>query len=602
VFSEPRAQELHAGHALHGDNIQVGSWPMRAVGTAAVMRRGLWSLLAPLAGAALTGCAGWDSPRRAYALPPTPIPFAPHGFEVLEEWRWADTLERTRPTGLARSALGSEAFGLLPARDFRLTTGDCADCRTPQAVLWHFRDEVVAVPAPDLPQIGLDTRALNERATEHRGATLGVPAEAPETTLPYPSVVWVAAPEVIEDAMLSSDGERLTRGDESIPLALTPPIPTNHTYVDESTVRFFARRPVRVRGVTHSDGDRAEKRFVARTIWPRDADIDASSLRLAPLRRNEMLGTLVEAQQGAEADSFPVRLLWERSPGAAGDLAGKPVVALVLSGAQGDDDGGRAGHLGIATGTFGPRGEWSDWLVDNFYPLDDPSAKGIIPASLPMDNYLFDVNSGQLYWRPGHMLVAVLREPRVASRVHAALQETLFDLYCREIEFHMSRRNSTAMSIDPLRALGWRIPPAGRTSRIFGVAVYPVALIATRSFRTAGDLFSALSAETTRLLPRVAFEVAGHDLLYLAAQSAAGTLEEPTELERMLADDIEALMFVNLPQVPSARRMGTHPVRSLLIYGAHLQATPLPFESAPDTELLEFPDGLEKTCWPERAD
>ena len=33
---------------------------------------------------------------------------------------------------------------------------------------------------------------------------------------------------------------------------------------------------------------------------------------------------------------------------------------------------------------------------------------------LPMDNYLMDLNSGQSYYRPSYMLVAVLKHPDTA--------------------------------------------------------------------------------------------------------------------------------------------------------------------------------------------
>src|SRR5690606_7190277 len=112
--------------------------------------------------------------------------------------------------------------------------------------------------------------------------------------------------------------------------------------------------------------------------------------------------------------------------------------------------------------------------------------------------------------------------------------------------------NSTALAIDPLRELGWRIPGVGPTSRIAGVAAAPVAAIVRRSFRVARSAYATFAAERTRLLPRVAFEVAGHDLLQLAAPGAREG-DGLTAFERMLAEDVQGLLFVRLPQVPSAR-------------------------------------------------
>jgi hypothetical protein len=401
----------------------------------------------------------------------------------------------------------------------------------------------------------------------------------------------------VDHAWLSEDARTLVVGGAELDLAVTPRIATNRAYVDASTAHFFARRAVRVRGAIRPDG--RETVFVARTIWPKDARLEVEALTPEPLRPNELLGTLVEAQSGAPPGAFSARLLYERGELSAGTggrrWAGRSVLAFVLTGAQGDDDGSRGGHFAVGTGVLGPQGEWSDWLVNNFYPLVDVSAKGIIPATLPMDNYLLDLNSGQLYYRPGYMLVAVLRRPRAAAAVQGALQRTMLQLHCGEIDFDLARLNSTAMTIDPLRELGWRIPRLGPTSRLAGMLAAPFAALLDRNLSTGRDMFAMLSEERTRLLPRVAFEVAGHDLLSLAAEGASESADL-TPFERVLAEDVDAILFVRLPQVPSSRRFGTYPVRSLLAYGAGLLADPGQFESALDAGTRELPESLAGSC------
>jgi hypothetical protein len=406
-------------------------------------------------------------------------------------------------------------------------------------------------------------------------------------------VLWVGAPTVLEGARLSADARTLSVEGTEVGLALTPQIPTNHSYADYSTASFFGRRPLRLRGAMHRDD--ARETFVARMLWPEDARIDSGSLTLEPLVENEMLSTLIEAQPASGA-AFPARLLFERSPGAPRDWAGRPVLALVLSGAQADDDGARAGHLAAATGLMGPQGEWHDWVADNFYPLAQTSSKGIVSASVPMDNYLLDLNSGQLYYRPGYMLVAVLREPAVAGDIHTALQQTLLDYYCQAFEFDQAALNSTAMTIDPIRALGWRIPRTGPTSRVAAVLAAPIATVARFSVSRGRAVYRAFTAETSRMMPRVAFEVAGHDLLYLASRGAGRT--DLTPFEQRLADDVEAVLFVRLPQVPSERRVGTFPARSLFTYGAQVFTAPTEYESGPDTRPQTLPDGLTDSCPP----
>ncbi|HEY8521927.1 MAG TPA: hypothetical protein VIN61_17780 [Gammaproteobacteria bacterium] len=535
--------------------------------------------------AAVCGCRGTlDSPRKPYWLPPAAAVAAeppesgdePGTFRSLEGWIWSQAVDAPERFPAASGALRERVLGLYPTRDFRLVGGECRDC-APPAALARLRGEIVAVPDP----------------ADARAAATGGTADSPPMA-PLPPLVWMGAPQLIEHAALAPDGHALTVDGATIPLLVTPKLPTNAAWADASTVSFFTQRPLRVRGATHVEGDRAV--FVARTLWPEDMRLAPDGLRLEPLRRGETLGTLIEAQATAEG-AFAVRLLFERAPGTRG-AAGKPVIAFVLSGAQADDDGSRGGHLAVGTGIVGPRGEWADLLVDNFYPLREPNAKGIVPAPVPMDNYLLDLNSGQLYYRPAYLLVAVLARPRAAEAVQAALQDTMLRLYCGEIEFDLATMNSTALTIDPIRALGWRIPRTGPTSRMAGVIAAPLAGIVRRRFASARDAFAMFTEEKTRLLPRVAFEVAGHDLLYLVGRGNSDDADDLTPFERHLVEDVDAILFARLPQVPSSRRFGTHPVRSLFVYGAEVLADPLDFESAPVRETSEGAAGAAATCTP----
>src|SRR6185503_3116466 len=57
----------------------------------------------------------------------------------------------------------------------------------------------------------------------------------------------------------------------------------------------------------------------------------------------------------------------------------------------------------------------------------------------------------------------------------------------------------------------------------------------------------------------VAFQAAGGDLLERVAAGAA----PGTPYERMLGEDLEALIYVRIPQFPSSRAFGEAPVASL---------------------------------------
>jgi hypothetical protein len=537
-------------------------------------------LVALLTTGAWSGCASRiESPRDPYMLagPETIVGDAPDArrdaFEVLDQWNWSDTLDAGSPSPFARPALAKGKLGLHAARRFRLADSRCGDCPTPAAALWHFPYEVLAVPTTG-------SAVIDAQLEEYAQPAL------------LPSLVWLGSPEVVDRASIGPDGLTVSVGDEVRPLALPPRNPLDRSDLDASTAAFFSQREVRLRGASHVDDGR--EAFVARTIWPQDSGIRRESLTLAPLAKGELLTRLVDAQIVGETSAFPARLLFERGSVANAGWAGKPTIALVLSGAQGDDDGAGAGHLGVATGFFGPDGEWSDWLVENFYPHRVASVKGIVSASVPMDNYLLDVNSGQLFFRPAYMLVAVLRRPDAAHEIQGALQRTMLDHYCRRIEYDAATRNSTAMSIDPLRQLGWRIPAAGPTSRFAGVLGAPVAAGSQASLSAGRDFMRGMATETTRLLPRVAFEVAGHDLLYLV--QARPPAAELTRFEQRLVDDVEAVVFVRLPQVPSTRRNGTYPVRSLLQYGARVRSDPSERQAAPSGEYRALPDELKRDC------
>lgn len=61
-------------------------------------------------------------------------------------------------------------------------------------------------------------------------------------------------------------------------------------------------------------------------------------------------------------------------------------------------------------------------------------------------------------------------------------------------------------------------------------------------------------------------------------------------------EDVEAVLFVRLPQVPSERRVGTFPPHSLFTYGAKVFVDPTEFETAPETGERQLPQALEDAC------
>ena len=418
-----------------------------------------------------------------------------------------------------KNALDGERLGLFSADGFRQVKGSCSDCASVRQGLWYFRDELLAVP------------------------------RHPETA--RPGLVWLGSPLLLDEAAILADGSGVRGTDGATAgLLLAPRLASNRAWWDASTTAFFAQRQVRLRGSLRSDGG-----FVARTVWPRDFVISADKVQTAAQPAD--LTALVRAG-GAQ---YATRLLWERTPGVARDWKDKAVIGIMLNGAQGDDDEAHGGHFAIATGTLGAKGEWSDWMVNNFYNLDTVSEKGIIAAPVPMDNYLMDVNSGQQYYRPSTMLVAVLRDPRTAMAYQARMQGVFDQFYRHEIVYRHAAANCAGISLDAFRELGWNVPARGPTSVLKAVGAYAFLAARDRSLASGRKIYDYLTEEQVRLYPAVAFDALGTDLLGLVG--ATGGIERVlTPYEQSLQNDIEALVLVTIPQIPSSRAMGTAPVFS----------------------------------------
>jgi hypothetical protein len=458
------------------------------------------------------------------------------------------------PSGV-RDALAEERLGLFPGREYRLTGGRCSDCPAPRQALWYFEDDLVAVPR--------DTGG-------HR-----------------PSLVWVGAPDLLSGVRLAPGGGAVEREGTTLPLELAPRLRTNRSYYDATSAAFFSRRPLRIRGRCE------DSRFVARQIWPEDYRLAGPQLDTRPLSSGDSMASLITARGGGVRAPFEARVLWRR-PGSTPDLAGQSVLALVLSGAQGDDDEAHGGHFAIATGGVGPKGEWHDWMVNNFYNLDFVSEKGIVAARVPMDHYLMDLNSGQSYYRPVYVLALVLRQPQAARRYQDAIDPVYDRLYRHEFQYHHAALNCTGISMDALRGCGWKIPRKGPTSRTKATAAFFYMWAKERSLSKGESTFDYLSEEQTRLLPRAAFEAAGNDVLRMA-RGTPGRV--PTEYERALAEDLTAVVFMRVPQIPSSRAWGQYPIGSFSEYQRRVPSDTSKWKIV-SVDARPFPESLRDTPAP----
>ncbi|MCC6868925.1 MAG: hypothetical protein IT522_08885, partial [Burkholderiales bacterium] len=401
-----------------------------------------------------------------------------------------------------------------------------------------------------------------------------------------PPLVWTAAPLVARGARLAADGSSLAVQGITLPVRPAAKIPLNRSYYDTSSIAWLAPHRLTVRGSA------TQGVFTMRTVWPEDFVLGPSAPppRATPAAASPALALralLREAPHGGADAPYAAHTLWQRA-GVPGDWRGKPVLALMLNGAQGDDDEAHAGHFALVTGRIAADGQIGDWLVNNFYSLDIESEKGIIAAPVMLDNYLGDLNAGQNWYRPTYMIVAVLRNERTAALVQSALNRVYNQFYRHQLVYYHPMVNCTSISVDTLRALGWPVRARGPTGRALAWLAFPYLVLRERSLAKAMHTFDYLATDQTRLLPAVALEEAFGGLLALARGEVPPGAEG---LARDLRDDLDALAFVRIPQFPSSRAPGDAPVASMAEYRARLPRDRTRMQIVPVPER-PFPDAL----------
>ena len=453
--------------------------------------------------------------------------------------------------------------GLHAASDFAVTTGDLSSIGP--APRLYFAKEWIAVPRDGVP---VSDYARGVSADEDVRAWNATP-EADERPGARPPLVWLGSPDRIAHARLDPGLARLDAGGRGEPLRLAPRLPSNGSWVDASTGPWYAAREVTLRG------RRVDGVFEARTLWPEDFRLDPAAPVVPLASTLPPAAALRDRVRSAGADArgeFAAQVLWERQDRTRA-WEGKPVLLVMVNGAQGDDDEAWGGHFAIGTGRLGNDGSIGDILVDNFYSLDVVSEKGILAAPVPLDNYLADLNSGQAWYRPSAMLVAILADDAAPALVQGALNRVYAQFWRHQLPYRHSMMNCTGISVDTLRALGWNVP--ANEARASSIALawrsVPWTLARERSVSQARIAYEYLTQDRTRLFPAVAFETIGAELLRLAQ---GGTDAAASDVERLLARDLEALVFVRVPQLPSSRAFGSWPVVSPAEYHGKVPRDP----------------------------
>jgi hypothetical protein len=448
--------------------------------------------------------------------------------------------------------LTSGFLGLYPEADFDLGTGRCVACNAPEQGKWYFPDDVIATPKSG-------------------------PA----------ALIWIGSHEMAEGVKLSEDGLYATLKDGTVvPFALVPKIDSNRSFYDASSLEYMRGRTVRIRGeFMEKDGVRT---LVARTIWPEDYRIDAESLKEADVKNAADIDALVAADKGGATKPFETKLLWEK-PGSGRNWEGQPVMGFMLNGAQGDDDEALAGHSSLFTGRYGPGGSMADWMFDNFYDMNSVSEKGIVASMVPMDKYMTDLNSGQSWYRPSYMLVMVMKDARVPLKLQEAFKEQYAKYYAQDIKYDKTHKNCTALIADPVREQGWKFPEAGKTPTIIARLISKAVAMAAKDPAAGEQIFQSLREEPTRSFPRASFNAVGGDLLSMAGSFGADPAgREYSPVEKMIQEDLVAILFVRLPQIPSSRKLGRDPVGGVTDYFLRAPADRSKWQTVP-TSPRPFP-------------
>jgi hypothetical protein len=505
------------------------------------------------------------------------------------------TKPEARDTSIASAAL--TRIGLSPADAYAIGCGRELGALLSPVIRYYFADEYVAVPPADVfGELGRGVDAFSDvRQYLESPAT----TQSPSAASCVSPLVWLAAPATVAHTHLSADGSKIECDGVSRRFALTERLPQNRAWFDQASSAYLAQRPLRIRGTLQGDA------LVARVVWPEDFRVDAAA-PLEPLiyddRAQLALRRLMRSEpRGGAQSPFAMRVLWERER-AARSFAGKPVLFAIVNGAQGDDDEAWGGHFAIGTGVLPADGSIAELLVNNFYSLDVISEKGILAAPVPLDGYLGDLNSGQAWYRPSFIMIAVLRDARAAIHTQRAFDRVFRQFWRHQLVYRHSTMNCASICVDTLRAAGWRIPGRGPSNPPLAWLSVPWMLAKERSVTQARTVFEYLTEDATRLFPAAAFEETGADLLRLA-QRGASPADGP--LARLLGDDLDALLLLRIPQLPSSRRFGTYPVVTPTEYTTAWPHDPadaqiIPLEPRPFPDELRDPDLLPEP--PRRSD
>lgn len=158
--------------------------------------------------------------------------------------------------------------------------------------------------------------------------------------------------------------------------------------------------------------------------------------------------------------------------------------------------------------------------------------------------------------------------------------------YRQDFSYRHTGVNCAGISLETFRSLDWNIPKRGATNLPKAFVALPYKALCDMSLKSGLKAYDYLSVEQTNLYPFVAFRAIGNALLSGIVQGQASSA-----FEKKLAEDLEAIIYVHMPQFPSSRAMGMASVASLDEYMARTPADMAQWKIIP-VGIRQFPETL----------
>ena len=139
--------------------------------------------------------------------------------------------------------------------------------------------------------------------------------------------------------------------------------------------------------------------------------------------------------------------------------------------------------------------------------------------------------------------------------------------YAQDFKYEHDHLNCTALIADPLRGEGWNYPNQGSTPKWIAKGLGALAGKVSGNKQAGDEIYQSLIEEKTRGIPRAAFDSVGGDLMQMeGADGAEPMTRKLSPLEQKMKEDIVAVIWVRMPQIPSSRPFGREPVTGTMDY------------------------------------